>query len=75
MTPQALVRLLMGHTGIDQASVEDGFVASTSTAIEMARILFPPEPIWRSPLEQCHRLKDAHRERGQSGHRPETPQS
>jgi hypothetical protein len=48
-----LVRLLMGHTGINAASVEDGFIASTSTAIEMARILFPPDPIWRSPLDSA----------------------
>jgi predicted N-acetyltransferase YhbS len=53
LTPQALVRLLMGHTGINAASVEDGFIASTSTAIEMARILFPPDPIWRSPLDSA----------------------
>jgi predicted N-acetyltransferase YhbS len=53
LTPSALARLLMGHTGIDIASSEDGFIASTSTAIDAARILFPPEPIWRSPLDSA----------------------
>ena len=43
----------MGHTGIDAASEEEGFVASTSTALDAARILFPPEPIWRSPLDSA----------------------
>jgi predicted N-acetyltransferase YhbS len=51
--PSALVRLLMGHTGVDAASEEEGFVASTSTAIDAARILFPPTPIWRSPLDSA----------------------
>ena len=41
LSPSALVRLLMGHTGIDAASEEEGFVASTATAIDAARILFP----------------------------------
>jgi hypothetical protein len=49
----ALVRLLLGHTGVDEASDEEGFVASTSTAIDAARILFPQEPIWRSPLDSA----------------------
>jgi predicted N-acetyltransferase YhbS len=53
LTPSALVRLLMGHTGIDAASEEDGFIASTSTALDAARALFPPEPIWRSPLDSA----------------------
>jgi hypothetical protein len=53
LTPPALVRLLMGHTGIDSASDEEGFIASTSTAFDSARILFPPEPIWRSPLDSA----------------------
>jgi hypothetical protein len=51
LCPSLLVRLLMGHTGVDAASEEEGFTASTSTAIDAARILFPPEPIWRSPLD------------------------
>ena len=37
LTPSALVRLLMGHTGITTASDEDGFIASTSTALDAAR--------------------------------------
>jgi hypothetical protein len=53
LSPSALVRLLMGHTGIDVASEEEGFIASTSTAIDAARILFPPTPIWRSPLDSA----------------------
>ena len=51
MSAPALVRLVMGHTGIDAAAEDESFVASTSTALEMARILFPPDPIWRSPLD------------------------
>jgi predicted N-acetyltransferase YhbS len=53
LTPPAMVRLLMGHTGIDAASNEDGFIASTSTALDAARVLFPPDPIWRSPLDSA----------------------
>jgi predicted acetyltransferase len=48
-----LVRLLMGHTEIDGASEEDGFIASTSTAIDAARAIFPAQPIWRSPLDSA----------------------
>jgi hypothetical protein len=53
LPPSTLVRLLMGHTGIDAASSEDGFSASTATALDAARILFPPQPIWRSPLDSA----------------------
>jgi hypothetical protein len=53
LSPSGLVRLLLGHNGIDAASEEEGFVASTSTAIDAARILFLPEPIWRSPLDSA----------------------
>jgi predicted N-acetyltransferase YhbS len=53
LTPSALVRLLMGHTGITNASEEDGFIASTSTALDAARILFPQTAIWRSPLDSA----------------------
>jgi hypothetical protein len=53
LSPSALVRLLMGHTGVEAASEEEGFVTSTSTAIDAARILFPPTPIWRSPLDSA----------------------
>ena len=51
LTPQTLVRLLMGHTSVDAAASEEGFVASTATALDAARILFPVQPIWRSPLD------------------------
>jgi ribosomal protein S18 acetylase RimI-like enzyme len=53
LSPAALVRLALGHTGIDRAALENGFEASTSTAIEVARILFPVRPIWRSPLDSA----------------------
>ena len=49
----AFVRLGMDHTGIDGASSEEGFESSTATAIDAARILFPPRPIWRSPLDSA----------------------
>jgi hypothetical protein len=48
-----LVRLALGHTGIDRASGEDSFESSTSTALEAARVLFPVRPIWRSPLDSA----------------------
>jgi hypothetical protein len=51
LAPPTLVRLLMGHTGIDAASNEEGFAASTATALDAARVLFPVQPIWRSPLD------------------------
>jgi predicted N-acetyltransferase YhbS len=53
LSAPALVRLVMGHTGVDAAAEDESFVASTSTALEMARILFPPDPIWRSPLDSA----------------------
>jgi predicted N-acetyltransferase YhbS len=53
LTPAALVRLVLGHTGIDRATAEDGFESSTQTALEAARILFPIRPIWRSPLDSA----------------------
>ncbi|HMB04657.1 MAG TPA: GNAT family N-acetyltransferase [Isosphaeraceae bacterium] len=53
LTPAALVRLIMGHTGIDRATAEDGFESSTHTALGAARILFPIRPIWRSPLDSA----------------------
>jgi predicted N-acetyltransferase YhbS len=51
LPPATLVRLLMGHTGIDDAANEEGFAASTATALDAARVLFPVQPIWRSPLD------------------------
>ena len=53
LTASGLVRLLMGHIAIDAASEEEGFIASTSTAIDAARVLFPAQPIWRSPLDSA----------------------
>ncbi len=53
LTPAAFVRLGMGHTGIDRAVEEDGVECSTGTAIDAARILFPIQPIWRSPLDSA----------------------
>lgn len=51
LSQSTLVRLLMGHVGIDEAAEEEGFEASTTTAVEMARALFEPRSIWRSPLD------------------------
>ena len=51
LSQPALVRLLMGHTDIDQAVQEDGVESSTGTALDAARVLFPRRPIWRSPLD------------------------
>lgn len=51
LSASALVRLVMGHTGISAAAEEEGFIASTSTALDAARTLFPTQPIWRSPLD------------------------
>jgi GNAT superfamily N-acetyltransferase len=53
LSPATLVRLLLGHTGIDRAATEEGFESSTGTAIDAARILFPARPIWRSPLDSA----------------------
>jgi predicted N-acetyltransferase YhbS len=53
LEPSVMVRLLMGHSGIDAAAEEPGFNVSASTAIDAARILFPAEPIWRSPLDSA----------------------
>jgi ribosomal protein S18 acetylase RimI-like enzyme len=51
LSAPALVPLLMGHTGTDVSAEDESFVASTATALEAARVLFPAEPIWRSPLD------------------------
>ena len=51
LSSPALVRLLMGHVDIDRAVEEDGVESSTGTALDAARVLFPPRPIWRSPLD------------------------
>jgi GNAT superfamily N-acetyltransferase len=53
LTPSAFVRLALGHTGIDRAVADDGVEASTATAIDMARVIFPATPIWRSPLDSA----------------------
>jgi GNAT superfamily N-acetyltransferase len=53
LSPAAFLRLAMGHTGVDVAAAEDGFVSSTTTAIDAARFLFPPRPVWRSPLDSA----------------------
>ncbi|WP_435005520.1 GNAT family N-acetyltransferase [Tundrisphaera lichenicola] len=51
LSAPSLVRLLMGHTNIDRAIEEDGVESSTGTALEAARILFPIQSVWRSPLD------------------------
>ena len=53
LTQAAFVRLAMGHSGVDGAAAEDGFVSSAGTAIDAARVLFPARPIWRSPLDSA----------------------
>ncbi len=53
LSQAALVRLLMGHTGIDRAIAEDGVECSTGTAVDAARVLFPIRPVWRSPLDSA----------------------
>ena len=53
LTPSALVRLLMGHLDVNTAAEEEGFIASTATALDAARVLFHPQPIWRSPLDSA----------------------
>lgn len=53
LTPASFLRLAMGHTGVDVAAAEDGFVSSTATALDAARVLFPPRPVWRSPLDSA----------------------
>lgn len=53
LSPSAFVRLAMGHTGIDAAISDDGAEASTATALDAARVLFPITPIWRSPLDSA----------------------
>lgn len=53
LSKPALVRLVLGHTGIDRAMTDDGVEASTATAVEAARELFPIGPIWRSPLDSA----------------------
>ena len=58
LTPSALVRLLMGHTGITAASDEEGFIASTSTALDAARILFQPTADLAQPARQRDCVND-----------------
>jgi predicted N-acetyltransferase YhbS len=53
LSSAAFVRLVMGHSGIDQTLADEGGEASTATGIEAARILFPVGPIWRSPLDSA----------------------
>jgi len=51
MSQAAFTRLVLGHTGLDVAMTVDGVTASTTTAVDLARILFPRFPLWRSPLD------------------------
>ncbi len=52
-TQPTLVRLLMGHVSVDEAIETPDASASTSTALDAARILFPKGPVWRSPLDSA----------------------
>lgn len=53
LTSAAFVRLAMGHVDVDEAAEQDGFSASTATALDAARVLFPVQPVWRSPLDSA----------------------
>ncbi|MFO0892482.1 MAG: GNAT family N-acetyltransferase [Isosphaeraceae bacterium] len=53
LSPSTLTRLLMGHASVDALAGEEGFSASTATALDAARVLFPVQPIWRSPLDSA----------------------
>jgi hypothetical protein len=53
LSPATFVRLAMGHIDVDAAAAEEHFSASTATALDAARILFPVQPIWRSPLDSA----------------------
>ncbi len=53
LSPSTLTRLLMGHASVDALASEEGFAASTATALDSARVLFPVQPIWRSPLDSA----------------------
>ena len=51
LSPAAFVRLALGHDDPDVLVDGEGAHASTATALDSARILFPKRPIWRSPLD------------------------
>jgi GNAT superfamily N-acetyltransferase len=51
LTPGTFVRLALGHTEVDRAIDSEDAVASSSTAVDAARVLFPPSELWRSPLD------------------------
>lgn len=53
LAPAVFARLVMGHSDVDAAASEEGFESSTATALDVARILFPVQPIWRSPLDSA----------------------
>lgn len=53
LSPGAFVRLVMGHDTPDALLEDPDAVASTATALDSARILFPRRPIWRSPLDSA----------------------
>ncbi len=45
-------RLLLGHLDIAEAVIDGRLRASTQTATETARALFPQLPLWRPPLDE-----------------------
>ncbi len=53
LSSATFVRLAMGHVDVDEAAGEDGFTASTATALDSARVLFSVQPLWRSPLDSA----------------------
>lgn len=44
-------RLVLGHLDLDEAIEQGRLEASTRLATEMARVLFPRLPLWRSPWD------------------------
>lgn len=47
-----LVRLLLGHTNIDEAVDAGRLEAKTRAAQELAKVLFPQLPVWYPPLDE-----------------------
>lgn len=47
----SFVRLVLGHSSIEHLIADDKVAASSATALESARLLFPPRILWRSPLD------------------------
>jgi len=46
-----LVSLLLGHADLSRAEAEGKLAGSSRAALDLARALFPPLPLWRPPLD------------------------